>query len=182
MNCAAKDTICPFATPMNLYLLIAALLSVAIFIFLRKRQPKNIIAYKTENGNVTISRSAIVELVRTSCKQISQVSKPKLKVFVKKGLTHFSIRIQLTSGASLKDVEDTLQNHLRESLSKDLGIENLGEINIIVTSFKSGKIRPISNASTAYTSPVQSEPEKTTDDFEESSYDMETDDKTDTRP
>lgn len=182
MSYAVEDSMCPLATPSNLYLLIAVLFLIVIFILFRKQQPKNIVAYKTENGNVTISRSAIVELVRTSCKQISQVSKPKLKVFVKKGLTHFDIRIQLTGGGNLKNVEETLQNHLRESLSKDLGIERLGEINIIVTSFKSGKIRPASNVSTAYTSPLQAEPEQTANDSEKGSYDLDSDDETDKRP
>ena len=171
MNCAVKDSICPFMTPLNLYLLGGSLLLLIILVVLRKRQPKNIVAYKTENGNVTISRSAIVELVRTSCEQISQVSKPKLKVFVRKGLTHFAIRIQLTSSGSLKDIEETLQSHLRESLSKNLGIEKLGEINIIVTSFKSGKIRPISSTSTAI-SQAQIETAQTADESEKSSGDL----------
>jgi RNase P/RNase MRP subunit POP5 len=170
MNCAILDSMCDFLTPQSLYLFGALLLLITILILLRKRQPKNIVAYKTENGNVTISRSAVVELVRTSCQQISQVNKPRLKVFVRKGLTHFTVRIQLTSGGRLKDVEETLQDHLRESLSKNLGIEKLGDINIIVTSFKSSKIRPTSDTSTAYTTPVQKEDEpeelKSTDESE----------------
>lgn len=153
MDCAVKDFMCEFLSLENAYLLGALLLLLVVLFLLLKRQPKNIVAYKTENGDVTISRSAVVELVRTSCQQISQVSKPRLKVFTKKGLTHFTIRIQLTSGSRLKDVEETLQNHLRESLSKNLGIEKLGTVNIIVTSFKSSKIRPI---------PVESIPTITT--------------------
>ena len=143
MNCEAIDFMCQFFALENFYLWGTLLFLLLILILLLRRQPGNIIAYKTENGDVVISRSAVIELVRTSCEQISQVSKPKLKVFTKRGLTHFTIRIQLTSGGRLKDVEETLQNHLRESLSKNLGIEKLGNINIIVTSFKSSKIRPI---------------------------------------
>ena len=147
MNCAATDFVCQLFTLDNVYLW-GALLFLAIVLFLLlRRQPKNIVAYTTENGDVTISRSAVVELVRTSCQQISQVNKPKLKVYTRKGLTHFTIKIQLTSGGRLKDVEQTLQNHLRESLSKNLGIEKLGDVNIIVTSFKSSRIRPISTES-----------------------------------
>ena len=147
MYCAAEDFICEFFAPENIYLWGALLFLLIVLFFLFRRQPKNIVAYKTENGDVTISRSAVVELVRTSCQQISQVNKPKLKVFTKKGLTHFTIKIQLTSGGRFKDVEQTLQNHLRESLSKNLGIEKLGNVNIVVTSFKSSRIRPI-NAET----------------------------------
>lgn len=155
MNCAIQDSMCEFFTPLNLILLGIFFFLVIVVVLLRKRQPESIVAYKTDNGNVTISRSAIVELVRTSCQQINQVNKPKLKVFVKRGLTHFDIKIQLTSGGCLKDVEETLQQHLRESLSKNLGIESLGNINVIVTSFKSGKIRPSSSSPVLYTSTAQ---------------------------
>ena len=142
-----------FSNLQNLVMLgLIAFLLVYLIIF-RKRQPKNIVAYSTENGDVTISRSAVVELVRTSCEQLDQISKPSLKVFTKKGLTHFNIRIHLSSGSSLKEVENTLQNHLRESLSQDLGIENLGDINIIVTSFKSSRVRS-ANMPTIYTTPT----------------------------
>lgn len=143
MSCSEiKDLTCYLFTLENLYLFGGLLFLITILILIRKRQPKNIVAYKTENGDVIISRSAVVELVRTTCEQISQVNKPKLKVFTKRGLTHFTVCIQLTNGSSLKDVEETLQSHLRESLSKNLGIETLGTINIIVTSFRSSKIRP----------------------------------------
>lgn len=150
---------CQYLTPSSLYILGAVLLLLVILILFRRRQPNKIVAYKTEKGDVIINRSAVVELVRTSCKQISQINKPKLKVFVRKGLTHCTISIQLTSGGRLKDVEETLQNHLRESLSKNLGIENLGDINVIVTSFKSGKVRPTAGTSTAidYAAPVSTE-------------------------
>ena len=148
MSCSEiKDLTSHLFTSENLYLFGALLLLIATLILIRKLRPKNIVAYKTENGDVVINYSAVVELVRTTCKQISQVNKPKLKVFRKGGLTHFTIRIQLTSGGHLKDVEETLQNHLRESLSKNLGIENLGTINIIVTSFRSSKIRPSNSES-----------------------------------
>lgn len=146
MSCSEiKDLTCYLFTLENLYLFGGVLLFLVVLILIRKRQPKNIVAYKTENGNVIINRSAVVELVRTTCEQISQINKPKLKVFTKRGRTHFTVCIQLTNGSSLKDVEETLQNHLRESLSKNLGIENLGTINIVVTSFRSSKIRPYNN-------------------------------------
>ncbi len=148
MDCQATDLLCQIFNLENVYLWGTLLFLLAILFLLLKRQPKDIVAYKTENGDVIISRSAIVELVRTSCQQISQISKPKLKVFTRRGLTHFTIRIQLTSGGRLKDVENTLQSHLRESLSQNLGIEKLGTVNIIVTGFKSSKIRPVSVEST----------------------------------
>ena len=151
-------------------LLCILLILLVIFILFRRRQPKNIIAYSTENGSVTINRSAVVELVRTACEQLAQITKPNLKIFVKKGLTHFNIRIQLISGSSLKDLESTLQNHLRQSLSQDLGIESLGNINIIVTSFKGSRVRspnmPVNQIPPALPVSEQDLDEKTANDPE----------------
>lgn len=126
--------------PPYCYAAIAAIALTFLFILLKRRQPKKVIAYKTENGQVTVSRSAIVELVQTSCQQLSYVSKPRVKIKVKGKTTHFEVRLKLTSGASLRKIESTLQAHLRRALTEDLGIENLGRIDILATGFKSGKI------------------------------------------
>jgi hypothetical protein len=107
---------------------------------LLRRQPKNVVAYSTENGQVTVSRHAIVELVRTSCEQIKDVSKPQVKICVKRQTTHFEVHIKLLSGGRLRQIEQTLQSHLRRALTENLGIENLGRINIVATGFKSGRI------------------------------------------
>ena len=111
-----------------------------ILILLIRRQPKNIVAYTTENGSVMVSRRAIIELVQTSCEQLEDVSKPLVKIKVKGQITHFEVRIVLLSGGRLREIEQTLQNHLRESLTENLGIESLGRINIVATGFKSGRI------------------------------------------
>ena len=50
------------------------------------------------------------------------------------------MRIVLLSGGRLREIEQTLQSHLREALTENLGIESLGHINIIATGFKSGRI------------------------------------------
>ena len=124
-------------------LLLWLLISIAIIYFLvffLRRQPKNIVAYITENGCVTVSRSAIIELVQTSCQQLQDVSKPKVKIKSEGETSHFDVSIKLMSGASLRTIEQTLQSHLRQALTENLGIENLGQINITATGFKSKKI------------------------------------------
>ena len=125
------------------HLLLWLFISVAIiyfFLFFLRRQPKNVVAYSTENGRVTVSRSAIVELVQTSCQQLQDVSKPQVKIKSEGETSHFEVSIKLMSGASLRSIEQTLQSHLRQALTENLGIENLGQINIVATGFKSKRI------------------------------------------
>lgn len=101
-----------------------------------KRQPNQVVAFTTESGSVTVSRTAIVELVQSSCAQIEAVSKPRVTIKVKGLTAHFKVQIKLASGGKLRDVEHALQNHLRKSLSDNLGIEHLGKIDIVATGFK----------------------------------------------
>ena len=126
--------------PELLYVGGAILMLAIILVLLVRRQPKNIVAYTTENGSVMVSRHAIIELVQTSCEQLEDVSKPLVKIKAKGQITHFEVRIVLLSGGRLREIEQTLQRHLREALTENLGIESLGRINIVATGFKSGRI------------------------------------------
>ena len=120
--------------------IILVILLMFILILWLRRQPKKVLAYATENGRVMVSRSAIVELFQTSCEQLNNVSKPRVKLAVKRNVTNLDVDIKLLAGGRLRQIEDTLQAHLRLALSENLGIENLGYINIIATGFKSGRI------------------------------------------
>jgi hypothetical protein len=126
--------------PEFLYIGGAALILIFVLVLLIRRQPKNVVAYSTDNGRVMVSRSAIVELVQTSCVQLQDVSKPQVRIQTKGSTTHFEIRIKLLSGGRLRTIEETLQSHMRKALTDNLGIENLGRINIVATGFKSGRI------------------------------------------
>ncbi|HAV12185.1 MAG TPA: hypothetical protein DCX06_01645 [Opitutae bacterium] len=149
--------------PVYLYGAGGVVLVIFILIVFLRRQPTKVEAYATENGRVLVSRGAIVELVQTSCEQLKDVSKPRVKIAVKRNVTNLDVEIKLLSGGRLRAVEDTLQSHLRHALSQNLGIENLGYINIIATGFKSGRIEQASKASTLA--------DPTLDSFDEESID-----------
>ena len=134
------DALQQVTRPELLYVGGAILMLAIILVLLVRRQPKNIVAYTTENGSVMVSRHAIIELVQTSCEQLEDVSKPLVKIKAKGQITHFEVRIVLLSGGRLREIEQTLQRHLREALTENLGIESLGRINIVATGFKSGRI------------------------------------------
>lgn len=138
---------------------IGAAVLFLFMILLLRRQPKSVMAYATDSGRVMVSRAAIVELVQTSCAQLGEVSKPSVKIKVKGSTIHFEVRIKLASGGQLRSIEQTLQTHLRNALTENLGIEDLGRIDIIATGFKSGKIDRSSTVSTEPTLVLGAEPE-----------------------
>ncbi|ADE54884.1 alkaline shock response membrane anchor protein AmaP [Coraliomargarita akajimensis] len=150
MNCEAiSEFLGQLSFREYLYIAGAALAFLCFLIYLFRRQPSKVIAYKTGNGRVMVSRSAIVELVQTSCAQIDEVHKPQVKIKRKGSTTHLQVGLKLSSGGKLRDVEQTLQGHLREALTDNLGIEKVGRIDINATGFKSGKL----THSTASSSP-----------------------------
>ena len=134
------DALQQVTRPELLYVGGAILMLAIILVVLVRRQPQHIVAYTTENGSVMVSRHAIIELVQTSCEQLEDVSNPLVKIKAKGQITHFEVRIILLSGGRLREIEQTLQRHLREALTENLGIESLGRINIVATGFKSGRI------------------------------------------
>lgn len=140
-----------------LYIAGAFIALTCVLVLLVRRQPKNVVAYSTESGRVMVSRHAIVELVQTSCEQLQDVSKPQVKIKVKGQTAHFEIRIKLLSGGKLRKIEETLQTHLRKALTDNLGIESLGQINIVATGFKSGRIESSLPSKSAQAPIIQSE-------------------------
>jgi hypothetical protein len=119
-------------------------LSIVVLIFLlwlllRKRQPTRIIAYHSENGRVMVSRSAILELVQSACNEIEQIYRPSVRIRTVRGTCHLKVGIKLASGGKLRDLEEKLQQHLRQSLTDTLGIEKLGTIDVTATGFKNKK-------------------------------------------
>ena len=134
------DALQHLTRPEFFYLGVAILTLAIILVLIIRRQPKNIIAYRTENGSVKVNRHAIIELVQTSCEQIEDISKPLVKIKTKAQSTHLDVHIVLLSGGRLREIEQTLQNHLREALTENLGIESLGSINIVATGFQSERI------------------------------------------
>ncbi len=135
-----NSTIDLLSSPPYPYLLGALLALIVIFVLLRRRQPRSVAAFSSEGGRVMVTRSAISELVHTSCAQLRQVAKPSIRIRLKGGRTHLEVRLKLASGGRLTEVAATLKDHLKLALEQNLGIENMGPIDIIVTGFKSGRL------------------------------------------
>lgn len=142
MTFSDLDQLIDFITQREvLYALGVLLLLLVAAIFLLRRQPKNIVAYTTDTGDVLVKRSAVIESIHTTCDQLKDVGKPKVTVKTKGKTTDVRIEVALSGSAQLRTVEETLQRHLRAVLSNNLGIERLGRIDIIATGYKSGRVQ-----------------------------------------
>lgn len=127
------------ADPSVQFGLIAVAFVLFVLFFLRRRQPAKILAYQSDNGRVMVSRSAIVELVHSACTQVEKVHRPTVHIRCRRGVCNLKVGIKLESGGKLRDLENTLQHHLRQALTDTLGIEQLGVIDVTATGFKGKK-------------------------------------------
>jgi uncharacterized alkaline shock family protein YloU len=151
------DSISTTVSPYLLQLAIAVIVLIVVVILLRRRQPSSVPAFETESGTVRIARSAIVELVRSSCEQIRGVRSPRIRLKLHKDALDVIIRIKLASDCQLASFSKTLQTHLKRSLEDNLGIRNLRQVNLIVTGFRSADIKS-ENLSPVKSKPAESNP------------------------
>ena len=120
----------PFIAPAALLLFF-----VLCLFALRRRQPKEILAFQNQAGQVTVARQAITELVKRVCLGNEGVGKCGIRIRMRRNVLNIVVRIQLLAGSHLNQVTSALQDGISHTLQENLGLENLGDINIVVTGF-----------------------------------------------
>ncbi len=124
-------------------------LAIALFLlifFAARRKPKAIRAFSDSSGEVLISLQALSELVRSSCDQLDGVTRPKIRLKVRKGTTSLRLHLRLESGSRIREIREALKTHLKMTLQDNLGFEKLGDITIVVDEYKPGPLDPFPTA------------------------------------
>lgn len=118
-----------------LYWGLAAVLLVLLLLFIlqRKHQPSTFAAFNATSGKVLVSRTAIVDIVKRTCDYTDYIDSSKVKVNTRKKKLDIRLFIKLKPGARLSSVTTSVQKNLEVNLRKNIGIENLGKIDVIVT-------------------------------------------------
>ncbi len=121
--------------PCSWDIVVIFLLVLILVIAARMRiQPKEIVAFETATGQIKVSKHAIVELVKRACQLTEGLGKTRSKVSTRKSLK-IDIHIQLLGGYKLRDVSDALNEQINHCLKKDLGLTDIGNINIIADGY-----------------------------------------------
>ncbi len=123
--------------PLILVSVSITLLLLLLWILSCKFKDNSLLAYKTDNGNVKVSQHALTDLIRHICKNEHGISQLKTKIYHKRKHLNIQIRLRLESGSHLKTIEHGLQSSIREALSNTLGIDSLGQIDILATGIQS---------------------------------------------
>jgi len=102
---------------------------------LLKKPPSRLTAFSSETGSVLVSRKALQELIRQACLRddFVEAARPTVKI---NGLKiNTSVDLRLTSPTNLKKTSERLQMRISELLQKSLNFDQIGNIEIMVTSF-----------------------------------------------
>lgn len=133
-------------------LVLAALLG--LLFALARRQPESFEAFTTESGKIVISRQALQEQIQRCCEELGDVGKAKAKVLKKRDLLSIRIGLRIKSNAKLVGISGYMQDQISTVLHKNLGVENIGPIDIVVTG-----ILPPSQEETTNLKPEEKPPE-----------------------
>jgi uncharacterized alkaline shock family protein YloU len=123
---------------------VGLVLVLILVIKMASRKPKMIMAFSDVSGSVYVSVNAVTDLVRATCEHIDGISKPRVRLREKRGVTHIDLHLRLESGSRIREIRDALREHLKHTLQYNLGIENLGNITVVISEYKAGPLDAIS--------------------------------------
>ncbi len=122
--------------PYAIFGVIAILLLLIIGLrSILKSPPSRLIAFSSATGSVLVSRKALQDLIRQTCLKDDWVeaARPIVKIASKKINTTVTLRI--SSPENLKETTERLQTRISGLLQKSLSFDQIGPIEIMVTSF-----------------------------------------------
>ncbi len=100
-----------------------------------KKPPAHLTAFSGSAGTVLVSRKALQELIRQACLTDEWVEAAKPTVKIDGAIVHTKVLLRLASPENLKETSERIQNRISQLLQKSLNFDQIGEIQIIVSSF-----------------------------------------------
>jgi hypothetical protein len=128
-----QQTFLPFFQSPEVPLALFAIAVLAAAVFLFTRQPDRITAFSNETGDVLVSRRAIHNVIEQCCEGLKEVGSARVTVSWKEGSLHTLVRLRIHADARLENTSGYLQQQIRGMLKENLGLENIGRIDIDVT-------------------------------------------------
>lgn len=103
---------------------------LAIFLFLRK--PRRLLLVSNESGRLQISRHALHRLLEACCQQLRGVSSARARVVKRRGKFKTYLRLKVRPDAKMDAIQGYLTQEITDIYRLNLGITNVGLIEIEV--------------------------------------------------
>ncbi|PWU05976.1 MAG: hypothetical protein C5B43_02490 [Verrucomicrobia bacterium] len=99
----------------------------------KKRQ--TIYLFKNETGKITVLQSALIDLIKKACEDLAPDSKPTVYIYPKNDKLNLKIKIKIYPEQQIEQLTTAIQQKVKSMLHDSLAIQNIGSINILITSF-----------------------------------------------
>lgn len=96
------------------------------------RPPRVVQAFPTEGGQVFVTRRAVKEMVEHCCEELSGTGSADVDVNIRRGELRTRVELKLRRNANVKGVTSYLRERIVQALTENLGLESLGEVDIVV--------------------------------------------------
>ena len=100
-----------------------------------RKPPSRLIAFSGDSGSVSVSRKALQDLIKQSCLKDPSVQAARPAVKIAGSKINTSVDLRLNSASNLKEISERLQTRISELLQRSLNFDQIGRIEIMVTSF-----------------------------------------------
>ena len=117
------------------YLLIAVLLLCLFFLCKSFFKKKLLIITSSKLGKMRTTKRALCSVIQGICKLQNEISHVHVILRVKHGKININLKLRLRMCINLTDFTINLQNRLNSVLIHDLGLSNVGRINITISGF-----------------------------------------------
>lgn len=97
------------------------------------RQPRELLAFRTERGEVTVVRRAIAELIQKAAARTPGVYRCKSRIRKRGDKLRIRLNVQLRANHDLREVERRLEHQISEMLGYSLGFSSIGRIDMRIT-------------------------------------------------
>jgi len=96
------------------------------------RPPRVVQVFPTEGGQVLVTRRAVKELVVHCCDELAGTGSADVTVGIRRGEVCTRVELKLRRNANVKGVTSYLRERIVQALTENLGLEKLGDVDIVV--------------------------------------------------
>ena len=132
---------CGYVTGIAIVIILFVLIFILYYI-LKARRKVNAISVPTEQGELSIATSAIVDLVKITASDFRYVKVSRVSlIYYRKGIM-MKLKLKYDiNGKSLPELADELREAILKELETRLGVNNISFIQIKLVSTSAGKIK-----------------------------------------
>lgn len=122
------------------FALCTAFFLVLLWAMLRRPRDR-VVAFAAGNGNVTISRKALQDVIARTCESFPEIIRAKVLVTTSGNKLKTRIRLHLHASARIRDFSERLRHEITTILTENLGMEDVGTMEFLVAGIAADKTK-----------------------------------------